>query len=135
VRLYGQGTQPADGNIEYRAVEEQGFLADLASCYALISNAGNQLVGEALFLRKPMLALPEPGNFEQAVNAHFLRAGGGDSADSRTLTPDRLQEFLQTVPRLRNEIRPEEANGNEEALFALRRFLQTSRAAPPAAAA
>ncbi|MBM4090740.1 MAG: teichoic acid biosynthesis protein [Planctomycetes bacterium] len=135
VRLYGQGTQPADGNIEYRAVEEEGFLADLASCYALISNAGNQLVGEALFLRKPMLALPEPGNFEQAVNAHFLRAGGGDSAESRTLTPDRLQQFLQRVPRLRNEIRPEEANGNEEALLALQRFLQTSRAAPPAAAA
>jgi len=124
VRVYGLGRQPVDGNLEYFDVDEHGFVRDLATCYALISNAGNQLVGEALYLRKPMLALPEPGNFEQSVNAHFLRAGGGgDWAECEQLDGPRLRRFLDAVPRLREQIQHDGLNGNDDALEAIRRFL------------
>jgi uncharacterized protein (TIGR00661 family) len=132
VRLYGLGRRAAEGCIEYLDVDEQGFLEDLASCYALVSSAGNQLVGEALFLRKPMLALPEPGNFEQALNAHFLRAHGGDWIESERLDAVRLQHFLAAVPRLRSQILPDSVNGNQAAWQVLQRFLPTTPRTQPA---
>lgn len=78
VRMYGLGAQPRRGNLVFRDIDEHRFLEDLATCDAMISTAGNQLVGEALYLAKPVLVLPEARNFEQYINAHFLaRSGAG----------------------------------------------------------
>lgn len=124
VRVYGLGCRPDEGRLEYRDIDERAFLHDLATCDALICTAGNQLVGEALFLQKPVLALPEPGNFEQALNGHFLRSsGGGDSISCRQLDAAHLRQFVAAVPRLRSQICAESLNGNPQALRAIERFL------------
>ncbi|MEM9701904.1 MAG: glycosyltransferase family protein, partial [Planctomycetota bacterium] len=82
VLVYGLGEKPPDGRLRFRPISESGFLEDLAGCDALVTTAGNQLVGEAHYLGKPVFAMPEPGNFEQRINAHFLRTeGGGDWVD------------------------------------------------------
>jgi UDP:flavonoid glycosyltransferase YjiC (YdhE family) len=94
----------------------------------VVSNAGNQLVGEALYLRKPFLALPETGNFEQAINAHFLRAsGGGDWVPFERLTAADLNRFLDQVPAYRRRIRWQEVVGNDAALAAIREELAAVR--------
>lgn len=124
VFVYGLGEQPRDGNLRYFEVNETGFFDDLINCHALISNAGNQLVGEALCLRKPVLALPEEGNFEQSINGHFLaQTGYGVNRDAAAFTDKQLREFLDEVPAYRLRIRPESVIGNEEALAAIRRHL------------
>jgi uncharacterized protein (TIGR00661 family) len=136
VRIYGLGELPADGNLRFHAVDESKFVSDLATCHAVISTAGNQLVGEALYLRKPFLALPEPGNFEQAVNAHFLQQiRGGMVRDYERFQPPDLHEFLDAVPVLRSRINPSRIVGNEEALAVIRRHLpQDFKLASPAPA-
>src|SRR5262249_51453416 len=68
VVLYGCGGRGKDGNIDFRAPAHMGFLEDLAACRAVFSTAGNQLVGEAIHLGKPMLVMPEH-TVEQRVNA------------------------------------------------------------------
>lgn len=131
IKIYGLGEQPRDGNIHYFAISEMGFLDDLINCYALISNAGNQLVGEALALRKPVLAVPEEGNFEQAINAHFLaRTGYGVGLDASKIESRDFNQFLETVPDVRTLIRPETVVGNSAALAAIRRHLPASVTAP-----
>jgi uncharacterized protein (TIGR00661 family) len=95
VRIYGLGNRPAEGNLRFFEVSEQGFVQDLASCTALVSNAGNQLVGEALYLKKPVLAMPESGLFEQQINGYFLKAGGGgDTVPAESLDGRVLRRFL-----------------------------------------
>lgn len=126
VRLYGLGERAPRGQIRFFAVDERRFLDDLASCEAVVTTAGNQLVGEALTLRKPVLALPEPWNFEQAVNAHFLQAMGVGWAEWQGLTPARLGAFLEATSLLRTRIHPEDVCGNEAALTALSRHLRGS---------
>jgi uncharacterized protein (TIGR00661 family) len=124
VLVYGLGEQPRDGNLHYYEVNETGFLDDLISCHALISNAGNQLVGEALSLQKPVLAIPEEGNFEQSVNAHFLDLTGyGIGHDVHTFTDMDLSNFLDRVPDYRMQIEPEKVIGNRAALQAINRHL------------
>lgn len=95
VRIYGLGKRPDDGNLKFFEVSEQGFVQDLASCTALVSNAGNQLVGEALYLKKPVLAMPEYGLFEQQINGYFLKAGGGgETVAAEALDARILRRFL-----------------------------------------
>jgi uncharacterized protein (TIGR00661 family) len=48
------------------------FIKDLANCQCVISTAGNQLITEARFYNKPMLVVPEPGQYEQHINAFYV---------------------------------------------------------------
>ena len=124
VMVYGLGERPPTANLTFRQVSSEGFLEDLAGCEALISTAGNQLVGEALYLEKPVLAIPESGNFEQRINAHFLKASGtGDWAPIAGLTPSFMRGFLDRLGLFRAAIRPEAVNGTPAVLRALQPFL------------
>lgn len=128
VRVYGLGERPRDGDLVFRAIDERGFLADLGTAECLVSTAGNQVVGEALYLGKPVLAMPEPGNDEQRLNGHFLKASGeGDSLPMGELTPARLGTFLGSLDLYRARIQPSRHHGNPAALDAIRRTLARAR--------
>jgi uncharacterized protein (TIGR00661 family) len=49
------------------------FVKHLSECDCVISTAGNQLLTEARFWRKPVLAIPEPGQYEQDINANYAQ--------------------------------------------------------------
>lgn len=133
VRIYGPGQQDAIGNLEFRAIDEARFMEDLATCTALLTTAGNQLVGEALYLGKPVLALPEPGNYEQLINAHFLRQSGcGEWVSPERLTVEVLKNFLGGLDDFRRKINREQMNGVPKALAVLRRCLAGGRPSVPA---
>lgn len=124
VRVYGLGVRPPDGNLTFHAIHEQRFLEDLASCDALISTAGNQLLSEALYLGKPALVMPEASNYEQYINAHFLKdMGAGDWVDLESVTPEYVTNFLGNLDQFRSQIAPEKINGLPRALEAIRRHL------------
>lgn len=138
VRVYGLGPLPRMGRISFHAVHPTRFTEDLAGCSALVCTAGNQLVGEALYLKKPVLALPEAGNFEQAINGHFLaRSGMGESLPPAELDASALARFLQHVDRLRERIDPNSVCGNAATMSLLRSQLLAaeSRSAQRVAAA
>ena len=124
VRVYGLGDPPPRGNLSFHPIHEQRFVEDLAGCEALISTAGNQLVGEALYLRKPVLAMPEPGNHEQTIHAHYLaRSGAGDQAEMDRLAPGRVRSFVNRIGELRERIDPARIVGNDAAIAAVHRRL------------
>jgi uncharacterized protein (TIGR00661 family) len=56
-------------NIHLRPYSRTGFLNDLADCNGIISNAGFELVSEALHLGKKILVKPLAGQMEQLSNA------------------------------------------------------------------
>jgi uncharacterized protein (TIGR00661 family) len=70
--VYGQGQAGRSGNLTFKSPSIEGFLQDLASCKGVMATAGFTLITEALYLKKPYLALPMTGQFEQAINALFL---------------------------------------------------------------
>lgn len=95
VKVYGLGHREHVGNVSFHAIDERRFVEDLASCRCMISAAGNQLIGEALHLGKPMLLLPERAHAEQLMNSHFLAAMGcGEFTLLEQFTPEILGEFL-----------------------------------------
>jgi len=128
VRIYGIGERPREGRLQFCPIDEHSFLEDLASCDALISNAGNQLVGEALYLGKPVLAIPEAKNFEQFINAHYLRAeGGGDWVSADQFNKQVLHQFLTRMEVSGAALNRHRMNGMPDVLAAIDRHLPVSR--------
>lgn len=128
VRVYGAGNHPSVGVLQFRPINEAGFIADLASAAALVTTAGNQVVGEAVALGKPVLALPETGNMEQEINAHFVVASGaGEAVSFERLDVAGLRSFLARLPQLREGLSRLPGKGNEAALAAVERHLPGQR--------
>jgi uncharacterized protein (TIGR00661 family) len=124
VRVYGLGDRPEAGPLTFKGVSTGGFLEDLASSEALVCTAGNQLLGEALYLGKPVLALPEPGNFEQRIHAHFLRqSGAGDWSPMESMDDAGLKRFLSALDGFRARLPGAATDGTPATLAALEPFL------------
>ncbi len=124
VRAYGLGAQPSVGKIHFHAIDEGRFVDDLATSHALVTTAGNQLLGEALYLRKPVLAFPEPNNPEQRLHGHLLaNERTGAWLDFDAVSGPALREFLANVEGYRSQIVTDRLNGNPAALAELRRHL------------
>lgn len=71
------------------------FAEDLANSRCLVGSAGNQLISEARFLGRPILAIPEPRQYEQHINAFYVsELGLGRGMDLHLLTPSIVQDFV-----------------------------------------
>jgi len=94
VRVYGPGLGGSRGPITFFEPSRDGFLADLAACRAVVSTAGNQLVGEAIHLGKPMLVMPE-ATVEQRMNAAAVaRMGIGEVSSFERIDGATVRAFL-----------------------------------------
>ena len=95
--VYGLGRAEEIGNVSLRTFSEEGFLSDLASARAVITNGGYSLTSEAVALGKPIYSIPVRNHFEQAINARYVRAlGFGDTAEF--IEPAGVAGFLQRAP-------------------------------------
>jgi uncharacterized protein (TIGR00661 family) len=107
-----------EGNLRYRPFSEAGFVEDLRSARGVIATGGFTLMGEAVYLRRPMLAIPVRKQFEQVLNARYLEAEGyGLCADE--LTDARLGEFIDRLPDFRRRLGSYEQDGNRDLLAKL----------------
>lgn len=122
-RIYGMRRniteEQVEGNLRYRPFSEAGFIADLASSRAVIAGGGFTLMGEAIYLRKPMLAVPLGGQFEQILNARYLaREGFGRYAESLA-DPREVREFVAGLPACEAKLAGYSQDGNRETLTVL----------------
>jgi UDP:flavonoid glycosyltransferase YjiC (YdhE family) len=62
-----------------------------------MATAGFTLITESLHLRKPYLALPMSGQFEQVINAIFLEKLGC-GINLQQVTPQSIGDFLYRLP-------------------------------------
>jgi uncharacterized protein (TIGR00661 family) len=72
--VYGFNVNKKDKNLIFRKFEEsnKNWFKDLESCKAIISTAGFNLIAEAVYLKKPFLAIPLRRHYEQIFNAKVL---------------------------------------------------------------
>jgi uncharacterized protein (TIGR00661 family) len=134
--------QSMPANVTLRSVHREAFLTALGSSRCLITTAGNQVIGEAVYLGKPVLAFPEPEVLEQELNATALENSGfGQACPLRELDGHRLAAFFAALPHFRERMRKfrpsmEAYDGRKQTLKALHRFLraQTQRRQPVLAA-
>ena len=100
-RIYGMrrdiSEEQVEGKLRYRPFSETVFVDDLASSRGVIAGGGFTLMGEAVYLKKPMLALPLGRQFEQLLNARYLEhLGYGRCAT--TLDKETIGAFVEALP-------------------------------------
>lgn len=123
VKVYGTPWQGVSENLEFCAPSNDGFVRDMAGCRAVLSTAGNQLIGEALHLGKPVLAVPEDA-FEQRLNAHMIeRMGVGMRVEAAHLTPSHVDRFLARADGFAARCADYAGDGRDEAIATLQRFI------------
>jgi len=63
-------------NVVFHPVNDQLFLEKMAACRGLVSTAGFESIAEAMYLGKPVMAVPVQGQYEQACNALDAQISG-----------------------------------------------------------
>ena len=120
-RIYGLGREEVDGNLTFRPFSEDGFIADLASARAVIAGGGFSLMGEAVYLHKPLLSVPVGKQFEQVLNGRYLQQlGYGQMVDQ--IDEDTVLGFLERVPQYEEKLEAYEQDGNTKILGAVERL-------------
>ena len=82
-----------DETLTFHRLDDEKFLALMARCRGLITTAGFESVCEAMYLGKPVLAVPVEGHFEQYCNSLDAVAAGAGLA-SRHFDIDRFARFV-----------------------------------------
>lgn len=71
--VYSPVAFESSNNVFYNKLSYVNFKNDLSKCNGIITNAGFELISEALYLGKKILAKPIDGQFEQMSNAKALK--------------------------------------------------------------
>jgi uncharacterized protein (TIGR00661 family) len=92
--VYGYNINKKAGNLQFKTRDY--FFKDLCECKAIIATSGFTLISEAIYLKKPYLAVPLKGQFEQTLNALFLKkAGFGEYSEK--LDEKQILDFLKNL--------------------------------------
>ena len=73
-----------EANIHFMPISSDGFLDSLVTSNGVICGAGFGLPGEAMYLKKRLLAIPIKNQYEQACNAASLKEMGVSTSDELT---------------------------------------------------
>jgi len=116
--VYGSNLTSKSQNVIVKPFSEEGFIHDLASARAVITNGGFTTLGEALYLGKPVLSLPLLHQGEQELNAAYVE-WLGVGAQAPMATPELIYKFVNSLHEYRCCFDPRLMCGTEDAITAL----------------
>ena len=110
--IYGLHKNMKDGNLTLRDFNEDIFLDDLANCKAIITNGGFTLIGEAIYLKKPILSIPIKLQYEQIVNAIYVeKMKYGEFHEE--ISKEVVENFLKRLPKYEKVLSRYKQDGNK----------------------
>jgi uncharacterized protein (TIGR00661 family) len=111
--VYGLRRNVRRGNCTLKEFSEEGFVEDLATARAVVSNGGLSLIGEALYLGKPIMSIPVQHQYEQVLNARYLEHLGY-GLEAPRVDADLLRLFLSETPKYAERVARHRQDGNSE---------------------
>jgi uncharacterized protein (TIGR00661 family) len=115
--VYGLRKSLQRGNCTLKEFSETGFVDDLALARAVVANGGLSLIGEAVYLGKPIFSVPVQNQYEQVLNARYLEHLGY-GLDAPRIDAELLRLFLAEAPKYAASVAKHKQDGNR-ALFDL----------------
>lgn len=123
VFVYGFGEREPRGGLEFKGFSEEGFVRDLATSKAVIGSGGFSLISEAVYLGKPYLAIPLENQFEQFLNALYVRKLRYGEYTRHPNSED-LGHFLDNLDFYENNLQKHKQEGNHQILWDLDKLLE-----------
>ena len=130
--IYGFGDRPSSGNLVFKSPSTMGFLQDLSSCRYAITNGGHNVISEALYYGKPVLAFPIRLAYEQFFNGHMLRTlGYGDYCLDSAPDGKVFRDFEERLEGFRSRVSQGNFYGNDQLASRLEQILSGAPADRP----
>jgi uncharacterized protein (TIGR00661 family) len=120
--VYGLRRSARQANCTIKEFSETGFVEDLASARAVVSNGGLSLLGEALYLGKPVLSVPVRNQYEQVLNARYLEHLGY-GLEAPKIDADLLRLFLAESSKYAARVATHTQDGNSKLFEVVDRVL------------
>jgi len=120
--VYGFNKSENHGNVILKPFSEEGFIKDLSTAKAVITNGGFSLISESVFLRKPICSIPIKNQFEQFLNASYIEKSGY-GRHFNDFTSDEIKSFLYDLPKFRKSLKNYKQDSNNETLNQLDKLL------------
>jgi uncharacterized protein (TIGR00661 family) len=121
--VYGLEKDRDMGNVVLKKFDEDIFLKDLANCKAVITNGGFTLIGESLYLGKPVMSVPVRRQFEQIRNAFYLDKSGYGAWYNK-FTKKSVEEFINNLKVYEKNLKNYKKHDNKELFFRLKEILR-----------
>jgi uncharacterized protein (TIGR00661 family) len=121
--VYGLRRNAKRGNLTLKEFSEDGFVQDLATSRAVVSNGGLSLIGEAVYLGKPIFSVPVRNQYEQVLNARYLEELGYGLCAER-IDAEILRLFLEETPKYAARVAKHKQDGNRELFDVVDRLLE-----------
>ena len=84
-------------NVSIQPIDNDLFIASLASCEGVLCGAGFETPAEALFMKKKLMVIPMKGQYEQQCNAAALKSMGVPVLKS--LKPDAVEKIKNWIAK------------------------------------
>ena len=111
------------GNCLLKSFSEDGFIRDLASARAVVTNGGLSLIHEAIYLGKPIFSVPVRHAFEQELNGRYLERMGYGLCAPRT-DAGLLDVFLGQEKKYAERVARHRQDGNRATFKVIDRLLE-----------
>jgi uncharacterized protein (TIGR00661 family) len=121
--VYGLRRSGQKGNTTLKEFSETGFVDDLATARAVVCNGGLSLIGEAVYLGKPIFSVPVRNQYEQVMNARYLEELGYGLGAER-IEADVLRLFLDEAPKYASRVARHKQDGNRDLFDVVDHVLQ-----------
>lgn len=122
-RIYGMRRniteEQTEGNLRFMPFSEPQFIDDMASARGVIAGGGFTTMGEAVYMRKPMLSVPIAHQFEQEMNARYLERMGYGRMAPDLEDAALIRSFLAAIPACEQALAGYRQDGNNELFTAL----------------
>ena len=130
IRFYGVDRSGTEGNIEFRAFSNEGFVADLASAKGVVAGGGFSLMSECVHLGVPLLSVPLGGQFEQMLNSRWLEHLGYGQW-TQDLNANALRRFVDALPQHTEALSSYAREDNSRLLSCVDELLEHARLDEP----
>lgn len=120
--VYGLGRAGSIGNVEFKPSDDDEFLRDLCAARAVVANGGMSLMGEAIYLGKPVFSVPIRRHPEQILNGRYLALAGYGACAER-FSSAALADFFSRLPAFSARLAGRRQDGNRQLYDALDRIV------------
>ena len=121
--VYGLNRDETIGNCTLKSFSEDGFVHDLATSRGVLSNGGYSLLGEAVSLHRPVFSVPVRNQYEQLLNAWYLRDLGYGMFEQR-IEAAPLRSFVERTPEFAATVAVFQHDSNRKLFSTLRSTLE-----------
>lgn len=121
--VYGLNRDEVHGNCTLKPFSETGFVHDLATSRGVLSNGGYSLLGEAVSLHRPVFSVPVRNQYEQLLNAFYVRELGYGMFEER-IAEEPLRAFVAQTPEFAKKVSAFEHDSNQKLFRTLKETIE-----------